>query len=190
MRLHALISLYRCSQCIGGPALAAILTVFVEEYGHRTGGIPDLWFVSPSSLWQLCLLTMRCVHSLWNPSKSQALFAEIKGPGDQLSETQKVWIDVLLGAGVGVEVVRVVESKDMKEESAEDGSEDEEDGDEQESQKLKRKKGKKRRSSESNGNGRARSRSKSAAKGGRAKRAKKEETAEAEDVMVLDDTDD
>ncbi|BGO89330.1 hypothetical protein JCM10020v2_000956 [Rhodotorula toruloides] len=167
-------------ECIGGPALAAILTVFVEEYGHRTGGIPDLWFVSPSSLWQL----------LWNPSKSQALFAEIKGPGDQLSETQKVWIDVLLGAGVGVEVVRVVESKDMKEESAEDGSEDEEDGDEQESQKLKRKKGKKRRSSESDGNGRARSRSKSAAKGGRAKRAKKEETAEAEDVMVLDDTDD
>ncbi|GAA6012142.1 hypothetical protein JCM11491_001762 [Sporobolomyces phaffii] len=33
-------------ECIGGPALACILTVFVEEYGHRTGGIPDLWYVS------------------------------------------------------------------------------------------------------------------------------------------------
>ncbi|GAA6045103.1 hypothetical protein NBRC10513_004905 [Rhodotorula toruloides] len=157
-------------ECIGGPALAAILTVFVEEYGHRTGGIPDL--------------------CLWNPSTSRALFAEIKGPGDQLSETQKVWIDVLLGAGVGVEVVRVVESKDMKEESAEDPSENEEDGEDEESQKTKRKKAKKRRSSESNGTGRARSRSKSAAKGSRAKRAKKEETVEAEDVVVLDDTDD
>jgi Fanconi-associated nuclease 1 len=37
-------SLYRrLEQCIGPQALAAILTVFVEEYGHRTGGIPDLW---------------------------------------------------------------------------------------------------------------------------------------------------
>ncbi|GAA5969565.1 hypothetical protein JCM21900_002347, partial [Sporobolomyces salmonicolor] len=29
-------------ECTGGPALASILTMFVEEYGHRTGGIPDL----------------------------------------------------------------------------------------------------------------------------------------------------
>ncbi|BGP45790.1 hypothetical protein JCM10450v2_001620 [Rhodotorula kratochvilovae] len=122
-------------QCIGGPALAAILTVFVEEYGHRTGGIPDL--------------------CLWNPETSKALFAEIKGPGDALSETQKVWIDVLLGAGVGVEVVRVVESREGAEESA---------GDEEEEKKA-----------------RGRSRSKSA--GGRRvrKRAKTEEVRLSED---------
>ncbi|GAA5978175.1 hypothetical protein JCM10908_004258 [Rhodotorula pacifica] len=114
-------------QCMGPQALAAILTVFVEEYGHRTGGIPDL--------------------CLWNPETSRALFSEIKGPGDQLSETQKVWIDVLLAAGVGVEVVKVVETKERREEtpdSAIDNDEDEgvkdegEDGPKKKKQRRKR----------------------------------------------------
>ncbi|GAA5917683.1 hypothetical protein JCM6882_008324 [Rhodosporidiobolus microsporus] len=65
-------------ESLGGPALAAILTVFAEEYGHQTGGIPDL--------------------CLWNPSARRVLFAEVKGPGDTLSETQKVWLNVLLAA--------------------------------------------------------------------------------------------
>ncbi|GAA6016477.1 hypothetical protein JCM8202_006053 [Rhodotorula sphaerocarpa] len=93
-------------ECMGPQALAAVLTVFVEEYGHRTGGIPDL--------------------CLWNPTTQRALFSEVKGPGDQLSETQKVWIDVLLAAGVGVEVVKVVETKERrKEESASEEEEGE-----------------------------------------------------------------
>lgn len=29
---------------------------------------------------------------------------EVKGPGDTLSSTQKVWIDVMLSAGIQVEV--------------------------------------------------------------------------------------
>jgi hypothetical protein len=29
---------------------------------------------------------------------------EVKGPGDTLSSTQKVWIDVMLSAGIEVEV--------------------------------------------------------------------------------------
>ncbi|ORY75355.1 VRR-NUC domain-domain-containing protein [Leucosporidium creatinivorum] len=82
-------------QCIGGEALATILTMFCEEYGHRTGGIPDL--------------------CLWNPALSLCKFSEVKGPGDHLSETQKVWIDVLLGAGVEVEVCRVVTSEEKDE---------------------------------------------------------------------------
>ncbi|GAA6000814.1 fanconi-associated nuclease 1 [Rhodotorula paludigena] len=118
--------------CVGGPALAAILTVFVED--------------------------------LWNPSTRRALFAEIKGPGDQLSETQKVWIDVLLGAGVGVEVVRVVESREGA--SASVGEEDEEEEEGAGSGKKRRKSG--------GGGARDRSRSKSAA-GGKGKRAKTEE---------------
>ncbi|GAA5874991.1 hypothetical protein JCM3774_000467 [Rhodotorula dairenensis] len=106
--------------CMGPQALAAILTVFVEEYGHRTGGIPDL--------------------CLWNPETSRALFSEIKGPGDQLSETQKVWIDVLLAAGVGVEVVKVVETKERREETPDDEDSDEVDGLENEEGALGRKK--------------------------------------------------
>ncbi|GAA5976907.1 hypothetical protein JCM11641_002192 [Rhodosporidiobolus odoratus] len=110
-------------ECMGGAALAAILTVFVEEYGHRTGGIPDL--------------------CLWNPSTHRVLFAEIKGPGDSLSETQKVWLDVLHGASaasdgsVDVEVTRVVESK----EGARDSSEQEDGEEDGGGRKTKRKKG-------------------------------------------------
>lgn len=61
------------------------------------------------------------LRSLWSPSLSRVLFSEVKGPGDQLSETQKVWIDVLLGAGVGVEVCKVVQSEEGGESSEEEG---------------------------------------------------------------------
>ncbi len=59
-----------------------------EEYGHRTGGLPDL--------------------CLWNPAAGKILFSEVKGPGDVLSESQRVWIDVFLASGVPVEVAKVV----------------------------------------------------------------------------------
>ena len=44
-------------------------------------------------------------------------FSEVKGPGDVLSETQKVWIDVLLSAGVDVElcsVKEIIEEDEMR----------------------------------------------------------------------------
>lgn len=47
----------------------------------------------------------------------------MKGPGDVLSETQKVWIDVLLSAGVEVELCSV---KQIFEEDELDFSDDEE----------------------------------------------------------------
>lgn len=105
------------------------------------------------------------MRSLWNPTTGRALFAEIKGPGDQLSETQKVWIDVLLGAGVGVEVTRVVQSREEREASVEERGE-EEDGEEG-----------------GGGGKRARARSKSAPrKGGKgSKRAKTAEESEGDE---------
>ena len=157
--------------------MASILTVFVEEYGHRTGGIPDLWCVHLSLSLYLSRHLDDCAHadassllrlarSLWNPTTGRALFAEIKGPGDQLSETQKVWIDVLLGAGVGVEVTRVVESREEREASVEEREGKEEDGEEG-----------------GGGGKRARARSKSAPrKGGKGrKRAKTAEESEGDE---------
>lgn len=47
--------------------------------------------------------------SVWQASTLSARFIEVKGPGDQLSSTQKIWIDVMLGANIVVEVCRVVE---------------------------------------------------------------------------------
>ncbi|RUS24895.1 hypothetical protein BC938DRAFT_472935, partial [Jimgerdemannia flammicorona] len=36
--------------CIGGPALSQICRAFAEEYGHRCGGLPDLWYALNSAL--------------------------------------------------------------------------------------------------------------------------------------------
>ncbi|QRV87386.1 mRNA cleavage and polyadenylation factor CLP1 [Ceratobasidium sp. AG-Ba] len=76
-------------ECLGGRALATICQLLAEEYAYRGGGVPDLF--------------------IWNYAEKTCKFVEVKGPGDQLSETQKVWIDVLLGAGVDVELCRVYE---------------------------------------------------------------------------------
>ncbi|CCO26406.1 Fanconi-associated nuclease 1 homolog [Rhizoctonia solani AG-1 IB] len=80
-------------ECLGGPALAAICRLLAEEYGSRGGGVPDLF--------------------VWNTAEKTCKFVEVKGPGDNLSETQRVWIDVLLGAGVDVELCRVYEHGKM-----------------------------------------------------------------------------
>lgn len=48
-------------------------------------------------------------YSLWNFEEKKCRFVEVKGPGDFLSETQKVWIDVLLSADVSVELCSVVQ---------------------------------------------------------------------------------
>lgn len=49
---------------------------------------------------------------MWDYAKREARFVEVKGPGDSLSDTQKIWIDVLLSAGVPVEVCRVKTKED------------------------------------------------------------------------------
>lgn len=66
--------------------MSQICKIFSEEYGHRTGGMPDL------CLWKCTDTEKRC------------LFSEIKGPGDRLSETQENWIDFLAGLGGTLEV--------------------------------------------------------------------------------------
>ncbi|ORX37453.1 hypothetical protein BD324DRAFT_626275 [Kockovaella imperatae] len=74
-------------QCLGGKALSVICRMLAEEYRHRVSGVPDL--------------------IVWKFDTREARFIEVKGPGDSLSETQKIWIDVLLSAGVPVEVCKV-----------------------------------------------------------------------------------
>ncbi|KAL1408877.1 hypothetical protein Q8F55_005691 [Vanrija albida] len=73
--------------CLGGRALSVICRMLSEEYRHRMSGVPDL--------------------IVWNIDEKEVRFVEVKGPGDQLSETQRVWIDVLQSVGVPVEVCRV-----------------------------------------------------------------------------------
>ena len=68
----------------GPDALSTILKTMAQEYQARGGGIPDLF--------------------LWHPSRKEICFAEVKSENDRLSDTQRLWIHVLSGAGVKVEL--------------------------------------------------------------------------------------
>lgn len=81
-----LADLLEVSGCFAGEALAAICRVLAQEYRVRGGGMPDLL--------------------LWRAGEVK--FVEVKSANDRLSETQKLWIHVLLGAGVPVEVCHAV----------------------------------------------------------------------------------
>lgn len=80
--------------CIPGPSLAIVFQMMAEEWEHCSGGMPDL-----------------LVYRL---EDKKVKLCEVKSINDRLSETQKVWIDVLLRAGIQVEVslVREVEDKE------------------------------------------------------------------------------
>ncbi|KAG1207403.1 hypothetical protein G6F68_007571 [Rhizopus microsporus] len=83
------------AECIGPMPLASLCKLLFEEYGQRQSGMPDL--------------------CCWNYEKKECLFSEVKGPGDTLSETQKLWIDTLASVGIQVEVcfVKLWKGKDV-----------------------------------------------------------------------------
>ncbi|PKS10486.1 hypothetical protein jhhlp_002238 [Lomentospora prolificans] len=69
--------------CFDGHALAAVCKVLAQEYRQRGGGMPDL--------------------ILWRTEPEKAcMFVEVKSANDRLSDTQRLWIHVLKGAGVNV----------------------------------------------------------------------------------------
>lgn len=74
--------------CFDGASLATICKVMAQEYRVRGGGIPDLF--------------------LWDPVKKEVLFSEVKSENDRLSDTQRLWIHVLTGAGIRVELCNAV----------------------------------------------------------------------------------
>ncbi|KAJ5099311.1 hypothetical protein N7532_006312 [Penicillium argentinense] len=75
-------------QCFRGEALATICKVMAQEYQQRGGGIPDLF--------------------LWKHEEKTVMFSEVKSENDRLSDTQRLWIHILLGAGVQVELCNAV----------------------------------------------------------------------------------
>ncbi|MCO5585352.1 hypothetical protein L7F22_039285 [Adiantum nelumboides] len=83
--------LLEIAECMGGKALSVICQMLAEEWSHCTSGMPDL--------------------VVWRYGDKQVRFCEVKGPGDKLSDKQKLWIDVLLRAGLRVEVSKVEEQK-------------------------------------------------------------------------------
>ena len=88
-------------RCFEGGALATLCKVMVQEYQQRGGGMPDLF------LW-------RINHSKEEGDdevKKEVMFSEVKSENDRLSDTQRLWIHVLTGAGIRVELCAAVASE-------------------------------------------------------------------------------
>lgn len=92
---YELEDLLELAHCFDGAALATVCKVMAQEYGQRGGGIPDL------ILWRT------------EPQK-ECMFAEVKSANDRLSDTQRLWIHVLTGAGLRVALCNAV-AKEVRE---------------------------------------------------------------------------
>lgn len=91
--------LLEIATCFGGEALSTICLVMAQEYAARGGGVPDLflWRTGDGEI----------------AGKGEVMFAEVKSENDRLSDTQRLWIHVLTGAGVRVELCNAV-AKDFR----------------------------------------------------------------------------
>lgn len=80
--------LVQIASCFDGTALATVCKVMAQEYRQRGGGIPDLF--------------------LWHPTRKEVMFSEVKSENDRLSDTQRLWIHVLTGTGIEVQLCNAV----------------------------------------------------------------------------------
>ena len=89
--------LVEVAESFDNAGLGAVMKVLCQEYAQRGGGVPDLF--------------------LWKPGdaetgqQGEVMFAEVKSENDRLSDTQRLWIDVLTGAGVKVELCHAAASE-------------------------------------------------------------------------------
>ncbi|KAG5960739.1 hypothetical protein E4U56_004205 [Claviceps arundinis] len=89
-------------RCFEGSALAAVCKVMAQEYRQRGGGVPDL------ILWRVAedvSAEAGADNKTAGAPRGEVMFAEVKSANDRLSDTQRLWIHVLTGAGVKVALV-------------------------------------------------------------------------------------
>ena len=99
----ALEDLVQVVHCFRGEALATVCLVMAQEYQQRGGGIPDLF------LWRLGAEGGREGEGGGKGERGgEVMFVEVKSENDRLSDTQRLWIDVLTGAGIKVELANAV----------------------------------------------------------------------------------
>ncbi|EHK15740.1 uncharacterized protein TRIVIDRAFT_56224 [Trichoderma virens Gv29-8] len=96
-------------RCFQGSALAALCKVMAQEYRQRGGGIPDLvlWRTAQSD-------GADAPDKEPGKARGEAMFVEVKSANDRLSDTQRLWIHVLTGAGVKVALCNAV-AKEIRE---------------------------------------------------------------------------
>ena len=97
----ALEDLLEIARAFPPAALSTVMKVMVQEYGQRGGGVPDLF------LWK----TGDAQDGEEFSREGDVMFAEVKSENDRLSDTQRMWIDVLSGAGVKIELCHALASE-------------------------------------------------------------------------------
>lgn len=88
---YSLEALHCISEGIGCSALATICELLAKNYRVLKSGMPDL-----------------CLYKI---DTKECMFSEVKSEFDTLSDKQCYWIDILVNAGVKVEVCHVLEPK-------------------------------------------------------------------------------
>ena len=94
---YELEDLLEIAQCFRGQALGVVMQVVAQEYAARGGGVPDLFLWKPAT----------------DTAAGEVMFSEVKSENDRLSDTQRLWISVLLGAGIKVELCHAL-AKEVK----------------------------------------------------------------------------
>lgn len=92
-------------RCFKGEALGVVMLTMAQEYAARGGGVPDLF------LWKMPVQENADSEAQTVPAataEGEVMFVEVKSENDRLSETQRLWISVLLGAGIRVELCHAV----------------------------------------------------------------------------------
>ena len=86
----------RCVVCITPPKLVKLFEIYVEDVRGKRSGIPDL--------------------SVWNYETREFAMVEVKGPGDCLSNKQRVWLRCLDEIGIRAELclVKAISSKKLR----------------------------------------------------------------------------
>jgi Fanconi-associated nuclease 1 len=88
---YELDDLQEIAQCFAAQGLATVMRVMAQEYASRGGGVPDLF------LWKVN-----------EDGSGEVMFSEVKSENDRLSDTQRLWISVMMNAGVRVELAHAV----------------------------------------------------------------------------------
>lgn len=91
-------------RCFRGEALSVVMLTMAQEYAARGGGVPDLflWRMLPGEK------SGGGGEAIASTPEGEVMFVEVKSENDRLSETQRLWISVLLGAGIRVELCHAV----------------------------------------------------------------------------------
>ena len=96
---YALEDLLEIVRCFRGEALGTVVLTMAQEYQARGGGVPDLFLWKPG----------RCGKDGEDATGGgEVMFAEVKSQNDRLSQTQELWIHVLMGAGIKTELCHAV----------------------------------------------------------------------------------